>query len=179
MATEQQFLASWIAWVQMTFASLIDSIVSELFSWRAMLNSEINFCWQASMKDLIASRSLRALLASSQRWVTSGGGVSLLGSGVSAVGEGVGISSREASSISALSGHSPGMMCPLAWENLPLWCAKVWPGPPAPTSLGWSSLIHAQMCIIPPGIGALSPPWSCWPLLPHFAEEAWQGLQLR
>ena len=79
MATEQQCSASWIEQAQMTFAPLIDSVVSGLFSQRAMPNSETHFCWWASMEDLIISRSSRALLASSQRWATSGGGVSLAG----------------------------------------------------------------------------------------------------
>ena len=105
MAMEQWVSASWIDWAQMAFASLIDFMVSESFWWRPMENSKTNFCWGASMEDFIASRSPRALLASSWRWAASGGGASLLDPGASIVGEeGVGISSREASSISALLG---------------------------------------------------------------------------
>ena len=64
------------------------------------------------MKDLIANRSPRALLASSQILVTSGEGASPLGPGASAVGEeGAGISTREASSISASSGA-------LTWDDV-------------------------------------------------------------
>ena len=64
------------------------------------------------MDDLVASSSPRALLAFSWRWPTSLGGVPLLGLGVSAMGEGtVGISSREASPISASSGA-------LTWDDV-------------------------------------------------------------
>ena len=52
------------------------------------------------MDYLLASSSPRALLAFSQRWPASSGGVPVLGPGVLAMGEGtVGISSREASPI--------------------------------------------------------------------------------
>ena len=71
------------------------------------------------MNDLVASSSPRALLVFTQRWLASVGGVLPLGPSVLAVGEvAVGISSREASAISASSGYSPGMMCPLAWRSL-------------------------------------------------------------
>ena len=57
------------------------------------------------MDDLVASSSPRALLASSRRWSASAGGALPLGPGVLAVGEvAAGISSREASTISASSG---------------------------------------------------------------------------
>ena len=67
MAMEQQFLASWTEWVQMAFASLMDAMVLESFCQRAMPNLETSFCQQASMEDLMASGSPRALLASSWR----------------------------------------------------------------------------------------------------------------
>ena len=64
------------------------------------------------MDDLVASSSPRALLASSQRWPASLGGAPLLGPGVLVVGEGAaGISSREASPISASSGA-------LTWDDV-------------------------------------------------------------
>ena len=64
------------------------------------------------MEDLIASSSPRALLASYRRWAASEVGTPLLGPGVSAVGEEAdGISSREASSISASSGV-------LTWDDV-------------------------------------------------------------
>ena len=56
------------------------------------------------MEDLIDSSSPKALLALSWRWAASEEGVPPLGPAVLAVGEeAVGISSREVSSISALS----------------------------------------------------------------------------
>ena len=62
------------------------------------------------MDDLVASSYPRALLAFSQRWFASAGGVPPLGPGVLAVGEvAVGISSREASAISV----PPGV---LTWD---------------------------------------------------------------
>ena len=64
------------------------------------------------MDDLVASISPRALLVSSQRWPVSLGGVPPLGPSVLAVGEGAaGISSREASPISASSGV-------LTWDDV-------------------------------------------------------------
>ena len=64
------------------------------------------------MDDLVASGSPVALLASFQRWSESSVGVLLLGPGVSTMGEGAaGISSREASPISASSGV-------LTWDDV-------------------------------------------------------------
>ena len=64
------------------------------------------------MDDLVTSISPRALLAFSQRWFASVGEVPLLGLGASAMGEMiVGISSREASAISASSGA-------LTWDDV-------------------------------------------------------------
>ena len=101
----QVALASLIAMLQVALASLIDSVVLDLLWQRAMLSSQTNFCQQASMDDLVASRSPRALLASLQRRAASLEGVPLQGPGVLAMGKGtVGISSREASPISASSG---------------------------------------------------------------------------
>ena len=86
------------------FTSLMDSSVSDLFYQRVILKLETNFCWWVSIEDLVASRSLRALLAFSWRWAMSKGGASLLGPGVPAIGEEVaGVSSREGSSISTSS----------------------------------------------------------------------------
>ena len=77
-----------------------------------MPSSQTNFCQWASMEDLIDSSSLKALLASSQRWAASEGGAPPLGPGVSDLGEeAVGISYREASSISASSGV-------LTWDDV-------------------------------------------------------------
>ena len=70
-----------------------------------MPRSQTTFSLQASVDDLMASSSLRALLAFSQSWLVSVGGVPQLGSGVLAMGEMVvEISSREDSAISASSG---------------------------------------------------------------------------
>ena len=66
-----------------------------------MPSSQTTFCLQALMDDLVASSSSRALLAFSQSWPTSVGGVTLLDPGVAAMGEMVvGTSSREVSAIS-------------------------------------------------------------------------------
>ena len=87
----------------MALASFMDSIVSELFWQSSMPSSQTTFHCQASMDDLVASSSPRALLALSQRWLVPAEGVLLLGPGASAMGEmAVGISSREASAISAV-----------------------------------------------------------------------------
>ena len=86
--------------------------VLDSFWHRAMPKSKTNFCQLASIEDLIASRSHRAFLASSQRWAVSRAGASPLGPGVLAVGkEAVEISSREVSSISASSGV-------LTWDDV-------------------------------------------------------------
>ena len=125
MAMEQQVLASWVEWVQMAFASLADSVASELFWWRAMPNSKINFCQWASMEDLIASRSPRTLLASSQRWATSVEGASPLGPRASTLREeGVGLPPGRHPPFQLHWGCSPGMMCPLAGGNLLVWSAR-------------------------------------------------------
>ena len=77
-----------------------------------MPSSQTTFYLWALMDDLVASSSPRALLAFSQRWFASAGGVPLLGPGVSAMGEMVvGTSSREASAISASSGV-------LTWDDV-------------------------------------------------------------
>ena len=96
----------------MALASLMDSVVSESFWQRSMPSSQTNFCQHVSMDDLVASSPPRDLLASLQRWPASAGGVPPLSPGVSAMGEGVvGISSREASTISASSGV-------LTWDDV-------------------------------------------------------------
>ena len=66
-ALSQVALASLTALSQVALVSLIDLVVSESFRQRAMLSSQTNFCQQASMDDLVARRSPRALLASLQR----------------------------------------------------------------------------------------------------------------
>ena len=94
------------------FGFLDGCVVSDLFRWRAMPSSQTNFCWWTSMDDLVASSPPRVLLASSQRWLASSVGAPPLGPGVSAVGkEAAGISSREASPISASSGV-------LTWDDV-------------------------------------------------------------
>ena len=101
MAVEQRALASWMVQAQMALASLMDSAVLESFHRSSMPSSQATFCLQGSMEDLVASSSSRALLAFSQRWLASAGGVLLLDPGVSAMGRMVvGTSSREASAIS-------------------------------------------------------------------------------
>ena len=93
MAVEQWASASLIEWaqlisatlmerVQRAFASLMDSLVLDLFWWRVMPNSETSFHWWASIEDWIASQSPKALLASSQRWAMSKGGMLLHGPGI-------------------------------------------------------------------------------------------------
>ena len=134
MAVEQQFSASLIAWtqlasaslrvraqlasaslmewMQMAFASLMDSVVSDSFCQRVILKSATSFHQWVSVEDLVASKSPRALLASSWRWATPKGGALPLDPGVLAVGEETaGISSREASSISVSSGA-------LTWDDV-------------------------------------------------------------
>ena len=104
MVVEQRVSASRVEQVLVALASLKDSIFLELFQQRSMPSSQTNFCQQALMDDLVASSPPRALLASSQRWPVSVGGALPLGPGVSSGGEEtVGISSREASPISASS----------------------------------------------------------------------------
>ena len=77
-----------------------------------MPSSQTPFCLWASIDDLVASSSPRALLAFSQRRLASVGGVPWLGPGVMAMGEmAVGISCREASIISASSGA-------LTWDDV-------------------------------------------------------------
>ena len=101
IVVEQRVLASWVEQAQMTLASLLDSIVLESFWQRAMPSFQTNFCQWALMDDLVASRSPRAWLPSSQRWSASVGGVPPLGPSVLALGEiAVGFSSREVSPIS-------------------------------------------------------------------------------
>ena len=71
------------------------------------------------MDDLVASSSSRALLAFSQSWHASAGGVMLLDLGITAMGEMVGGVPLERL---LPSGHhlgcSPGMRCPPAWRDL-------------------------------------------------------------
>ena len=112
MVVEQSVLASWVEWVQTALASLMDSVVLESFWQRAIPSSQTNFHQQALLDDLVVSNPPRALLASSQRWPTSAEGAPLLSPGILAVGEGAaGISSREASPISASSGA-------LTWDDV-------------------------------------------------------------
>ena len=102
--TEQRASASRVAWVQMALASLTDSAVLESLQQSSMPSSQTTSCLWALIDDLVASSSSRALLAFSQRWLASAGGVPLLDPGVLAMGEMVvGTSSREASAISTSS----------------------------------------------------------------------------
>ena len=105
MATGQAVLASQTVWAQMAPASLMDSAVSESFQQCSIPSSQTAFCIWASMDDLVANSSSRALLAFSQSWPTSAGGVMLLDLGVTAMGEMVvGTSPNESSAISMSSG---------------------------------------------------------------------------
>ena len=71
------------------------------------------------MNDLVASSSSRALLAFSQSWLASAGGVLLLDPGVMAMGEMVvGTSLERLLPSQCHPGHSPGMRCPPAWRDL-------------------------------------------------------------
>ena len=60
-------LASLMAVLQTALAPLMDSVVLDSFWQRPLPSSQTNFCQQASMDDLVASNSPRALLATSQR----------------------------------------------------------------------------------------------------------------
>ena len=112
MAIEQAVSASQLVWAQVALASLMDSAVSELFQQSSIPSSQTAFCLQASMDDLVASSSSMALLAFSQSWTTSAGGVMLLDLGVTAMGEMVvGTSPNEASAISTSSGA-------LTWDEV-------------------------------------------------------------
>ena len=118
-AAEQRASASRVAWVQMALASLMDCTILESFQQSSMPSSQTTFCLQASMDDLVASHSSRALLAFSQSWSMSVGRVMLLDPGVTAMGEMVvGTSSREASTILTSFGALTWMRCPLAWRDL-------------------------------------------------------------
>ena len=68
MAVEQWVSASLIAWtqlasaslivrVQLASASLMDSVVSDSLCWRVIPKSATSFCWLASIKDLVTSKS--------------------------------------------------------------------------------------------------------------------------
>ena len=162
MVVEERILASWVEWAQMALASLMDSVVLESFWQRPMPSSQINFCQQALMDDLVASSPPRALLASSWRWPVSLGGVLLLGPGVSVVGEGaVGISSREASTISASSRV-------LTWDDVstgPEGSPSLWGGGVSTTTgfslFGVEFSDTCPSCLILPSTGAPSLPWLC------------------
>ena len=88
----------------MALASLIDSVVLDLFHQRPMPSSQTNFCWWVLMDDIVASSSPRALLAFIWRWPASLAGVLLLDPGVLAMCKG-------AAGISASSGV-------LTWEDV-------------------------------------------------------------
>ena len=132
MAVEQRVLASHMEWAQVALtsvmvflqkalASFIDSAVLDSFWQRAMPSSQTNFCQWASMVDLVANSSPRALLASSQRQPASAGGALPLGPCVLAVGKGaVRISPGRFPPFQHHLGCSPGMMCPLDWKDLPV-----------------------------------------------------------
>ena len=96
--------ASMVTWEQMALASLMDSAVSDSFQQSSIPSSQTALCLQASMDDLVASSSSRALLAFSQSSATSAGGVTLLDLVVATMGEMVvGTPSRDASAISTSS----------------------------------------------------------------------------
>ena len=104
MVEKHRALASIVTWEQMSLASLMDSAVSDSFQQSSIPSSQKALCLQASMDDLVASSSSRALLAFSQSSATSAGEVTLLDLGVTAMGEMVvGTPSRDASAISASS----------------------------------------------------------------------------
>ena len=65
-AAEQRASASRVVWVQMALASLMDSSVLESFQWSSMPSSQTTFHLWASIDDLVASSSSKALLAFSQ-----------------------------------------------------------------------------------------------------------------
>ena len=154
----------------------MDPVVLESFWQRSMPSSQSNICWWVLMDDLVASSPPIALLASSQRWPVSMGGAPLLGPGISAVGEGaMGISSREASAITASSGALTWDDVSTGPERSPSLLGEVWVQPWDLVFLGLSSLIHVQTCLIPPRTGASSLPWSCWPLFLPLAELPWWG----
>ena len=166
-------LASLMVISQTALASFMDSAVLDLFWRRAMPSFQTNFCQWASMVDLVANSFPRALLASSQRWPASMGGALPLGPGVSAVGQGeVGISPRKASPLSASSGV-------LTWDDVSTGPESLW-GRGVSMTMGFSLFgvefpMHVQMCLILPGIGAASLPWSCWLLFLPLSEWPWWG----
>ena len=55
--------ASLMVWAQRVLASLMASVVSDLFWWRAISKSETCSLWQASREDLVASSHPKALPA--------------------------------------------------------------------------------------------------------------------
>ena len=98
---EQRASASMATWEQMALTSLMDSAVSESFQQSSIPSSQTTFYLQASVDDLVANSSFRALLAFSQSWPASAGGVTLLDLGVTAMAEMVvGTFPREVSAIS-------------------------------------------------------------------------------
>ena len=106
--------ASRVTWEQMALASLMDSAVLDSFQQSSIPSSQMAFSLQASMDDLVASSSSRALLAFSQSSAASAGGVMLLDLVVVAMGEMVvGTPSRDASAISTSSRA-------LTWDEVPL-----------------------------------------------------------
>ena len=116
MAIEQMVSASQMVWVQMALASLMDSTVLESFWWSSIPSSQTAFCLWASMDDLVASSSSRAMLAFSQSWPTSADGVMLLDLGAAAMGKMVvGLLLMRLLPSRCHPGHSLGMRCPLAW----------------------------------------------------------------
>ena len=176
MVVEQRVWASWVEWVQMALASLMDSLVLELFWQRSKPSSQTNFHWWALMDDLIASSPPRALLASSQRWSASVGGVLLQGPGVWLWERGwQGFPPGRPLPSQHHLGCSPGMMCPLAQKDLPVCGMEVWVWPQDLVFLGSSSLICVQTCLIWPRTGTPSPPWSCLPLFLPLVEWPWWG----
>ena len=70
----------------MALASLMDSAVLESFLQSSLPSSQMVLCLWASMDDLVASSSFKALLAFSQSSAASVGGVMLLDLVVAAMG---------------------------------------------------------------------------------------------
>ena len=88
------------------------SVTLDSLRQRAIPRSEISFLLWALMMDFVANRHPRALLASSQSWVTSKGGASPLPSGVPS---GWGGEAWMSSSMGTSTSSSSGMF---TWEEV-------------------------------------------------------------
>ena len=167
MATEQTVLASWMAWVQMALASLMDSAVLEAFQQRSIASSLTAFHLWSSMDDLVANSSSMVLLAFSQSWPASVGGLTPLNLGAAAMGDMVvGTSPNEASAISTSSWA-------LTWDEVSTALGSsfsLWGGGVS-TTTGFG-LFGVEFpdpwpdVSILPEIEDSLPLWTCWPLFP-------------